>query len=55
MWWRRWFEVSGGGYYELAVGLQGLDIDKFSCGRLQVLVVEVYDENYDRTSVCCLS
>ena len=51
----RWFEVSGGGYQELALELQGLDIDKFSCGRLQVLVVEVYDENYDRALVYCLS
>lgn len=48
-------EVSGGRYHELAMELQGLDMDKFSCGRLQVLVVEVYDENYDRASVYCLS
>jgi hypothetical protein len=42
--WRRWLDLGGGGYHELAMELQGLTIDKFSHGRLQVLVVEAYDE-----------
>jgi len=42
--WRRWLNLIGGGYHELAVELQGLAIDKFSCRRLQVLIVEAYNE-----------